>query len=75
MSRLPRDVKAWECIRALERAGFIQTRQSGSHVIMELDDPVLTVVVPVHRGTLSPGTLRSIIRQAGMTVAEFVALL
>jgi len=39
-------------------------------------DPMRTVTVPVHAGRdLKPGTLRSIIRQAGLTVEEFTALL
>jgi predicted RNA binding protein YcfA (HicA-like mRNA interferase family) len=32
-------------------------------------------VVPIHRGDLPPGTLRAIIREAGLTVQEFLDLL
>ena len=73
--RLPA-VTAREAIRALERAGFIVSRTSGSHCrLVHARDPARKVTVPVHSGDLKRGTLRAIIAQAGMTVAEFVALL
>ncbi|MDX2155770.1 MAG: type II toxin-antitoxin system HicA family toxin [Hyphomicrobiaceae bacterium] len=74
--RLP-SVRAAEVIRALERAGFVVARTRGSHcVLAHRDDASRTLVVPLH-GTsdLKPGTLRGIIRQAGLTVAEFRELL
>jgi predicted RNA binding protein YcfA (HicA-like mRNA interferase family) len=74
--RLP-VVKGRAVIRALMRAGFVVDRISGSHYVLTLPgDSTRTVTVPVH-GTrdLKPGTLRSIIRQAGLGVEEFVALL
>ncbi len=73
MSKLP-IISARECIRALQRAGFYVSRQKGSHIIMRRDNPYGKAVVPNHK-TLKPGTLRSIIRDAGLTVDEFVALL
>jgi predicted RNA binding protein YcfA (HicA-like mRNA interferase family) len=57
-------------------AGFIQWRQKGSHLTMyrESDGSILTV--PMHFSKIVPrGTLRTIIRSAGMTVDEFVRLL
>ncbi len=72
MSKLP-DLSAEECIRALEKAGFTIARQ-GKHITMRRDNPRLRVTIPNHR-TIKKGTLRSIIRQAGLTVDEFVALL
>ncbi|MBN8590423.1 MAG: type II toxin-antitoxin system HicA family toxin [Anaerolineae bacterium] len=65
-------VNGKDCIRALQRAGFVIKRQKGSHVILKRTDPVARVVVPDHRDALKPGTLRQIIRDAGMTVEEFV---
>ena len=64
-------------IRALERAGFKERRRSGSHrLLVHFEDPSRVVVVPVHGSRdLKPGTLRSIIRQAGLTVDEFIDLL
>ena len=73
MSKLP-VVSATDCIKALEKIGFIIRRQKGSHVIMRRDDPYAMIVVPDHK-TIKPGTLRKIIRDAGLTVDEFVALL
>ena len=57
----------------LEKAGFYFRRQTGSHVILRRDDPFAQVVVPDHR-VLDRGTLRAIIRQAGLSVDEFVSL-
>nr|WP_232328047.1 type II toxin-antitoxin system HicA family toxin [Kibdelosporangium sp. MJ126-NF4] len=60
-------------IRALESIGFNHARTKGSHAIYQHGDG-RTVVVPMH-GTVKRGTLASIIRQAGLTPAEFLALL
>ncbi|HUA55557.1 MAG TPA: type II toxin-antitoxin system HicA family toxin [Candidatus Sulfotelmatobacter sp.] len=70
-------LRARDVVRALERAGFVEKRVSGSHCLLaHRDDPTRAVVVPLH-GTrdLKPGTLRSIIRQAGLTLDEFNTLL
>lgn len=63
-----------QCIKALQRAGFVVMRQTGSHIVLQKDNPYAMVVVPNH-AELDRGTLRSIIRQAGLTIEEFVALL
>jgi predicted RNA binding protein YcfA (HicA-like mRNA interferase family) len=73
MSKLP-VIGGRDCVNTLRKAGFEIARQKGSHIIMRRDDPKATVVVPDHR-ELDRGTLRGIIRQAGMTVDEFVDLL
>ena len=70
---LPR-VAGRECVAALERVGFRVRRQEGSHMILRRDEPFAQVVVPDHR-ELDRGTLRAIIRQAGLSVSEFVRLL
>ncbi|MFZ5736889.1 putative RNA binding protein YcfA (HicA-like mRNA interferase family) [Rhodopseudomonas thermotolerans] len=64
-------------IQALMRTGFVVDRIVGSHhVLVYPGDPARTVTVPVHAGRdLKPGTLRSIIRQTGLTVEEFTDLL
>ncbi|MBI5485901.1 MAG: type II toxin-antitoxin system HicA family toxin [Deltaproteobacteria bacterium] len=72
MSKLP-SVSGRQCLRALEKAGFRVIRQEGSHVVARRDEPFAQVVVPDHR-ELDRGTLRAIIRQAGLSVDEFVAL-
>ena len=73
MSKLPR-LSGRECIKALEKVGFRIRRQEGSHIILRRMDPFAQVVVPDHK-ELDRGTLRAIIRQAGMSVEEFVKLL
>jgi predicted RNA binding protein YcfA (HicA-like mRNA interferase family) len=56
------------------RAGFVIYRQRGSHIALVRDDPKAQTTVPSHK-ELDRGTLRAIIRQAGLSVEEFVALL
>jgi predicted RNA binding protein YcfA (HicA-like mRNA interferase family) len=73
MSPLPR-VSGRECVKALRNAGFYFKRQEGSHIILRRDDPFAQVVVPDHR-ELDRGTVRAIIRQAGLSVDEFAKLL
>ena len=66
-------VSGEEAVRALARAGFCLVGQRGSHV--KLRHPAgRVVIVPIH-DELAPGTLKSILRQAGLTVEEFRRLL
>ena len=76
MSALPR-ARAREALAALRRAGFIDVPGAkGGHRQLRRPEGGGRVTVPVHGGeTLKPGTLRSILRQAGLTVEEFTALL
>ena len=73
MSKLP-TVSGKQCIKALEKAGFIVYRQRGSHITLVRDDPQAQLTVPNHK-TVAKGPLRSIIRQAELTVNEFINLL
>jgi predicted RNA binding protein YcfA (HicA-like mRNA interferase family) len=73
MSKLP-VVSGAECVKALEKIGFLVDRQRGSHIILVREDPRTTVSIPDHK-ELDRGTLRAIIRQVGLSVDEFVALL
>ncbi|MXW23974.1 MAG: type II toxin-antitoxin system HicA family toxin [Chloroflexi bacterium] len=61
-----------EVARRLIAAGFVQRGQRGSHVkfTKQQDDGTLVAIVPRHR-EVEAGTLRSIIRQAGLTAREF----
>jgi predicted RNA binding protein YcfA (HicA-like mRNA interferase family) len=63
-----------ECVKALSKKGFYFKRQQGSHIILRRDNPFAQVVVPDHK-ELDRGTLRSIIRMAGLSVEEFISLL
>jgi len=63
-------------IRALEKLGFVRVRQRGSHVVLRKRSPEGDVgcVVPLHR-ELAVGTLRGILRQAGVTPEDFLKAL
>ncbi|HRK95262.1 MAG TPA: type II toxin-antitoxin system HicA family toxin [Rhodospirillales bacterium] len=75
MTALP-VVRPEAVIRALERAGFIVERVKGSHhALKHPDKPHLHVTVPFHKRDMPRGTLRAIIKQAGLTTDEFVELL
>ena len=63
-----------ETVRNFERLGWTVARQRGSHVILTKRGEMATLSVPNH-GTVAKGTLRSLIRSAGLTVAEFRAAL
>jgi len=69
MPELPR-ISGKEAIRAFERLGFRQARQKGSHVVLRKE--AKGCVVPLH-GSLAVGTLRNAIRQAGITLEDFIA--
>ncbi|MGH9815287.1 MAG: type II toxin-antitoxin system HicA family toxin [Candidatus Acidiferrales bacterium] len=75
MPKLPR-VSGADAIHALEKLGFEQVRQRGSHVILKKQTPSGAVgcAVPLHR-ELAPGTLRGILRLAQVTVEDFTAAL
>jgi predicted RNA binding protein YcfA (HicA-like mRNA interferase family) len=76
MPRAPR-IAGEAALRALLRAGWVESRRAGSHVILHgpCDRPG-RVTVPVHAGRiLKQGTLASILRQAGLTMEEFRDLL
>jgi predicted RNA binding protein YcfA (HicA-like mRNA interferase family) len=47
-----------ECIKVLEKIGFYQKRQEGSHIVMRRDEPFAQVVVPNH-SEIAKGTLRA----------------
>ena len=75
MPRLPR-VRAVEVIRALEREGFVLSRTRGSHHIFRHPETVKRVTVPYHATrVIPPGTVMNILKQAEISVGEFVELL
>jgi predicted RNA binding protein YcfA (HicA-like mRNA interferase family) len=65
-----------EALKALERAGFVMVRQRGSHVRIKkvTSENVINITIPLHE-TLDRGTLKGILRNAGLTAEEFVDLL
>jgi len=66
-------LSGFEVIKILGKLGFRQLGQHGSHVILikEVNGRKLKPVIPLHR-ELAPGTLLSIIKQAGLTKDEFL---
>ncbi|MBL7223952.1 MAG: type II toxin-antitoxin system HicA family toxin [Candidatus Brocadiae bacterium] len=73
MAKLP-VVSGARVVRAFERAGWRIARQRGSHVVLIRTGHIASLSVPQHR-EVAPGTLRALIRAAGLTVDEFAALL
>jgi len=63
-----------EVVRILERAGFVQWRQRGSHLTLYRSSDRRALTVPMHFAkTVPKGTLRAIVSQAGMTTEEFLS--
>jgi predicted RNA binding protein YcfA (HicA-like mRNA interferase family) len=68
-----RRVSGREVISTLERLGFEQVRQRCSHMVLrkETAEGAMGCVAPLHR-ELAIGTLRGILKQAGVTPEEFM---
>ncbi len=73
MARLA-NISGRETVAAFERAGWRRAGQVGSHVVLIKPGQRANLSVPQHK-ELSLGTLRALIRHAGLTVDEFLALL
>jgi predicted RNA binding protein YcfA (HicA-like mRNA interferase family) len=75
VTRLPA-LSYLKIIRALRKRGFLVVRQRGSHVRLQKEtaDGVLKLTVPAH-DPVKRGTLRRIIRDAGLSVEEFRELI
>lgn len=68
--KLPRDLSGWKVVNALKRLGFTPTNQEGSHI--RLTKGHLKVTVPNHAAIL-PKTLKSILRQAEITIDDLMS--
>ena len=74
MSVFPQ-ISGKEAVRCLEKIGYKKDSQRGSHIVLRQEKhPHRRLVVPDHK-EIAKGTLRVIIKQAGLTVEEFNALL
>ena len=68
-----RRISGKEAVGALERLGFVRTRQRGSHVVLKkMPEGTTGCVVPMDR-ELAVGTLRGILKQAGISTEDFLA--
>ena len=75
MARLPR-VTAREARRAIERDGWFAIKSSGGHQHFRHPTTPGRVTIPVHSGgNLTPGTVKGIVTQAGLSVQAFIDLL
>jgi len=63
-----------EAVRVFEKAGWEVARRRSSHIVMVRAGSRASLSVPDHR-ELDRGTLRTLIRLAGLTVGQFVKLL
>ena len=68
------NISGKEAVRAFERAGWQVVGQVGSHVVMIKPGLRVNLSIPQHK-ELSVGTLRALMRNAGLTVEEFLELL
>lgn len=74
MSRLP-SLTPRQVVAALKKAGFEERRQRGSHLFLWHPGRAVVATVPMHARNLPRGTLKAIIRQAGLTEDEFQAFI
>lgn len=66
--------KAREIVKILQKLGYIQKRQTGSHLIMYNPKLKRVIPVPIHVKELKKGLVRGIIKQAQSTEKEFLRL-
>lgn len=74
MTKIPRNVKGKELLRALGKLGFYKTGSRGSHIRVTHADGRWTQVA-VHPKPIPQGTLRAILRQAELTVDQLIEVL
>lgn len=67
--KLPRDVSGHEAVRAFKRLGFVFVDQRGSHI--RLSRGSVRITIPNHSPIL-PKTPQSMLRQAGVSLEEFL---
>ena len=73
MAERLRLVSGRETVKKLQRAGWTLVRRRGSHMMLTHPDYRWTLSVPDH-SQIGPGLLGKIVKQAGLTVAEFNSL-
>ena len=74
MARMPQ-VTARELVQFLKAQGFIEDRQSGSHLTLWHEQRKISLTVPVHTGTdIGRGLVVRLLKVAGFTVDDFLRL-
>jgi len=75
MPKVP-SLTARKVVRVLKRAGFVEDRQKGSHLILIHPETRARTVVPIHSGrTIKEPLLRAIVRDAQLSIKQFIELL
>ena len=62
-------------VKALKRAGFVKARQTGSPLVLWQPQTKRIVSIPIHPRTLKRGLLSGIIKEANLTLEDFLKLL
>jgi predicted RNA binding protein YcfA (HicA-like mRNA interferase family) len=70
LSVLP-NLKPRQVVSALKRAGFVEHHQKGSHLYLFHPQARRMTSVPMHPGDVKSGTLRAIVKQAGLSEEQF----
>jgi len=74
MTRMPQ-VAALDLLRFLKAQGFVEDRQSGSHLTLRHNERKITITIPVHRGAdIGRGLAVRILKDAGFSVEDFLRL-
>ncbi|NWF91266.1 MAG: type II toxin-antitoxin system HicA family toxin [Ignavibacteriaceae bacterium] len=72
MSKLPA-ITSSELVRVVKKFGFVEQRQKGSHLHLKRDSDKRRVTIPIHKGRDIPkGTLTAILKDAGISIEEFL---
>ena len=76
MAKIPRDVSGEQAIRAFRKIGYLVDHTRGSHTVLlhETDPRKCPLTVPLHR-SVKVGTLSKLIKDAALTVEQFIDLL
>lgn len=74
MTRMPQ-VTARDLVRFLKSQGFVEERQSGSHLTLWHEEREVSVTVPIHTGAdIGRGLAARILKDAGFTVEDYLRL-
>jgi predicted RNA binding protein YcfA (HicA-like mRNA interferase family) len=72
MSKLPA-VSSSDLVRVVKKFGFVEQSQKGSHLHLKRDSDKRRVTIPIHKGRDIPkGTLTAILKDAGISIEEFL---
>jgi predicted RNA binding protein YcfA (HicA-like mRNA interferase family) len=75
VAKLPRGLSGKEVVKAFGKIGYVADRRKGSHIVLINEERRLPrLSVPAHK-TIRVGLLRKFVRDVGLTVEEFLALL